>query len=900
MKVTGWFSGLSNQRHSSGKVQRIAGSLGVAILLVAAGAARGQNAVAPAPDARMSVPDGYSARHSVDVGGRVAAIKGSGAMYDTLMNLQSGPRVLGETFEMRALPDTKHPLVDTLFAVGSGFGGDPNNFTGLDFAKGRIYEFSGTFRRDRQYFDYDLLGNGNIPGGQSIPIGPTAAPTGAYPWPQEVVSPVMFNTVRRMTDTSVTLFPLSMVTWRAGYSQNIFQGPSLSPSGYQFAGSYDVLLQEYQRNSSDDFTGALDWKPVRGTKLTFEEQIDHLKMDSFFTMAPGYFNVQEADGTPVALLSNYDALTPYSASACNTSSMGGLPLLSSPPSSGGLPVINAACAVISSYMRSQPTRILYPTEILRLQSASIRNVSMNGNFRYTHANMNLPDYYDSFEGLTKASGTAGANRSITYLGNASAKREVVAADYGIVWQAVPVFSLSDQIDFSSVHEPGTAVIASGTTLQTPATAGGETINYAGPLTTISAATGASSFEGSPAIGTPLPGYFGQRFITNDFSGTWDAASRITLSLTYRHVTHTIAEGTPGTSPAGAAAGTPCCASPLAVGATSDGTVAINENGGIFTAAVRPTANWDVNGSVQVLYADNAFTSVGARQTRRYRFHTIYKPKPWATLSGAFNDAERHNNTNNNQALVAEFVPPSATPAPKGTAATGTPYEGPLDHVDHSRVVSLGASLAPSEHYGFDLYYAHSDVYMATNICYNNGATATIPGAVAGPNATTCPNVFGRGATAATELAGTALSDWYARDFMDAPTQFASAAIHLSPVDKVHANIGYRVSDVGGSQFFTDARSVNGSLDSRYQSPFFDLAWTIHSGLIWKAEYNYYGYGEAGPSGSQYCSAATTATATVVPCASLSYPTGVTEPTSGLTAPRVFHANNVTLSMHYEF
>ena len=59
--------------------------------------------------------------------------------------------------------------------------------------------------------------------------------------------------------------------------------------------------QEYQRNSTDDFTGAIDWKPVQGTKLTFEEQIDHYKADSFFTMAPSDFIVQEADGTKVAL-----------------------------------------------------------------------------------------------------------------------------------------------------------------------------------------------------------------------------------------------------------------------------------------------------------------------------------------------------------------------------------------------------------------------------------------------------------------------------------------------------------------------------------------------------------------------------------------------------------------------
>ena len=40
---------------------------------------------------------------------------------------------------------------------------------------------------------------------------------------------------------------------------------------------------------------------------------------------------------------------------------------------------------------------------------------MNGDFRYTNANMNLPNYYDSFQGLTKTT------RSMAYMGNC--KRE---------------------------------------------------------------------------------------------------------------------------------------------------------------------------------------------------------------------------------------------------------------------------------------------------------------------------------------------------------------------------------------------------------------------------------------------------------------------------------------------
>jgi hypothetical protein len=73
------------------------------------------------------------------------------------------------------------------------------------------------------------------------------------------------------------------------------------------------------------------------------------------------------------------------------------------------------------------------------------------------------------------------------------------------------------------------------------------------------------------------------------------------------------------------------------------------------------------------YADNALTPVTPRQLWHYRVHARYRPKPWATISGAFNDLERHNNTNNNQAAVA---------------AGDDPYEGPLDHVDRTRIASV--------------------------------------------------------------------------------------------------------------------------------------------------------------------------------------------------------------------
>jgi hypothetical protein len=559
-------------------------------------------------------------------------------------------------------------------------------------------------------------------------------------------------------------------------------------------------------------------------------------------------------------------------------------IFSAPQTTGGLPIINPACDVVTSYLRSQPTRILYPTETFRFQSTSIKNVTMNGDFRYTKANMNLPNYYENFQGLVGESATAAgvtpaypaqAIRSATFTGSATAKREVVSADYGFVWQATKTVSLSDQVDYSNVHQPGTSNISLGITANT-STNPNETINYSGTL-----GPGSNlSVEGS-ANGTALPDYFGQRFLTNNLTGSWDALPRTTLSLTYRYRTHMIAEGDQS-----AGGGNPGNI-PIPVSATSGGTVTINENGGIFNAAVRPTNDWDVNGTVEVLYDDNAFTPVGPRQTKHYRVHTLYRPKPWATLSGAFNDLERHNNTNNAQVDIA----------------AGGLYYGPIDHVDHSRVTSLGAVLTPNEHYGVDFNYAHSDVYTATNTCYTSGAAgASYPG-TASAGVTGVPNVYANGVCGGVFARGTTTPvDWYARDFMDAPTQYGSVALALSPIDKIHSHIGYRVSSVNGNQFFKDARDVKGSLDSTYQSPFVNLAWTVHTGLILRAEYNFYGYGEGGPSGAALCSTSTSATAVAIPCNSstITGPTGLTESPSGLTAPRNFHANNVTLGVHFAF
>jgi hypothetical protein len=868
MKNNGWFSGIVCERPASARVSRAAGAMAVAMLLLPSGFAVAQDAkpAAPAPESKFTTPDGYATHHTIDMGGRMTNVVGSGAMYDTLVNLQSGPRVEGESFEMHALPGAKHALLDNLSAFGTGFGGDPNIMAKLDASKGKIYEFSGLFRRDRLFSDYDLLANPNIPSGLSIPIGPSNARTASLTWPQVNDSPVMFNIVRRMTDTNLTIMPLAKFTARLAYSHSTMEGPTLSPSYTLFGMKYNALLRQYERNGNDNFMGGIDWKPSRTTKISLEMQANHYKYDTFFTLNPNGFLVQEANGTP-AYLGNYTSFTPYGIGACNTTSMGSAyttaavnTILSPANTPGGLPIVNPACDVVTSYMRSAPSRTWLPTETIRMQSTAIKNITMNGNVHYTLGAMNMPNYYENSQGLN------GTIRSaISTGGYATAHRAVFGADYGLTWRVSPALSLADQVSYSSIQEPGYAFIPVPVTLNTPtdtkASTGNETINYSGALT-----PGVGSLPHGNT-GAVQSNFFGQEYVINSATASWDASARAQFSLTYRFSNRNIGQGIPHTGPI-----------PIVVSDPVSGNIAITENAGVITAAVRPAKNWSLNGSVEIGYADNAFTAVGQRQFKIFRVHTLYRPKTWAVISASYSDRERHNNTNNNQDVVA---------------AGDANYSGPINHVDYSRVGSVGLALTPNEHYGVNLNYSYSDVYAATNICYSSGAAAATATAPAFAGAATVTS-------AGTPNLCVGNTTWLARDFMDAPTQFGSVSLSVNPTEKLHSNLGYTASAVNGSRFFNDARDVNGSMVSNYQTPFFNLSYTMHPGLIWKAQYNFYGYGEGGPSGAAMCSTTTSPTAVITPCASIGVPTGMTEGTAGATAPRVFHANNVMLGVHYEF
>ena len=85
--------------------------------------------VRPRPPAPPAEPDGitsggYQIHSSIELGYRSTDVTGSGDMYDTLVNLQTGPRILDQTLTMQSV-DHQGLLFDDLYLNSFGWGGDP-------------------------------------------------------------------------------------------------------------------------------------------------------------------------------------------------------------------------------------------------------------------------------------------------------------------------------------------------------------------------------------------------------------------------------------------------------------------------------------------------------------------------------------------------------------------------------------------------------------------------------------------------------------------------------------------------------------------------------------------------------------------------------------------------------
>ena len=168
----------------------------------------------------------YMVRQSIEFGGRITENSGNQQMYDTLVNLQSGPRLLGQELSMQSI-SRNGSLFDNLYLSSFGLGGDPNDMVRLRIEKNKWYNFVGLYRRDQNFFDYNLFANPltlnpGITNCSTVVAGAVSLARRV----QSVVhyfysnSPHLQSTTRNMGDFNLTLFPQSAVRVRLGFARN--------------------------------------------------------------------------------------------------------------------------------------------------------------------------------------------------------------------------------------------------------------------------------------------------------------------------------------------------------------------------------------------------------------------------------------------------------------------------------------------------------------------------------------------------------------------------------------------------------------------------------------------------------------------------------------------------------
>ncbi|MGD1025259.1 MAG: hypothetical protein ABR880_20940 [Candidatus Sulfotelmatobacter sp.] len=356
----------------------------------------------PAP-AATAEPDGvtrggYQIHQSVELGYRTTDVTGSGDMYDTLVNLQSGPRILDQTLTMQSI-DHQGLLFDDLYLNSFGWGGDPNNALRLRADKNKWYNLQGSFRRDQYFSDYDLLAN---------PLNP---PTSTPSIPV-LTSPHEFATTRRMSDFDLMLLPQSTVSFRLGYSHNNMTGPSYSSI---HEGTEASLLQDWN-TTMNSYRLGVDFRIAPRTVLSYDQFLDYYKGDTDYQLNP--INEVLVPSTPTS-----SASLGLSIDTANKEPCAVVPPATSLVVGGTL--TNVTCSAYFSYLRNQRIRTSTPTERVSLRSNYFQRIELVASFSYSSATSSTP-LDESFNGLI----TRTATRAFLGTGEADANRISDTADLG--------------------------------------------------------------------------------------------------------------------------------------------------------------------------------------------------------------------------------------------------------------------------------------------------------------------------------------------------------------------------------------------------------------------------------------------------------------------------------------
>ncbi|MBZ5700093.1 MAG: hypothetical protein LAN18_16275 [Acidobacteriia bacterium] len=828
----------------------------------------------------------YNVQQSAEIGYRVTSITGNQNTYQTFAGYNPGARLLDYTLSIRSL-NHQGLLFDNINFSNFGYGGDPDNASRLRVNKNKLYDFSATFRRHRNFWDYSMLAN---------PLNPVPIGTGLQAFAVNQ-SPHALYLVRRMQDYDLTLLPQSRVRFRLGYSHYANEGPSLT----SFHGTTDFLLAQSYRVKMNTYRMGVDFRVLSKTTISYDQFLEYDRQDTSDTLANTPFLVSTSGVFPGTLpvdmgLNWYYSPAGTNSFTCNSGTSGAMLAPVNPFVSGGF--INPNCKQYASYSRTNPIRNFMPTERLSFQSRYVPKLEMAGSASYSSGHSVITGLNDSANEWTGSS--TSMVRNLIVSGPADAKRIFAHANWSGVFSLTDKIRIVDSLRYDQWQTPAfanvvnTSVFAAGTTngltgiLLPPASfaplvASGPSFASICP-SPYNAATCPQHQSYNSTSGAPLSGssscgagnvspcstaaadfsntlysnYMSQRLITNTVQIQADFTKRISGRIGYMYENKRIRgfqfanlqstvyyPGGAGGSAANdfwAARGN--C--PYATGTTTfhnaSGTCVQNTDGTVtFTPA--PADNSDIDDDTIHEHVGLAGLTLRPMDTLRIN----------ADFEFGYNDFSFTRIWPRNFQSYKVHV--NYKPRTWATIDGSVDIRGNRDNVtsvnniEHGRTYGVSVMLARGSKLAYTAGYNYTDLYTQTFICFRDSVANTAgppqmrmtgPGGVAGyliytPTNSPCPNSI------STLPENASAINLGTMAFYSNKQHYVSSDLMWKPVNRVTTGIGYTASFAGGSTVFLDPLQPGGTLAFTYQRPFASIQFDIYKGLSFKTTWNYYGY-----------------------------------------------------------
>ena len=613
---------------------------------------------------------GFHVTQSIELGGRINEVTGSEAMYDTLVNYQTGARILEQSLTMQSL--THQDVFDTLTLDSFGWGGDPEQALRLRVAKYRWYNFSASYQHMQNYFDYDLLAN---------PLNPAA---GANPFIPILTSPHAFYDRQNLYNYDLVLLPMRRISFRFDYNRNRISGPSFS-SVHQ---GTDSLNNENWDTTLNGFRFGADFRVTKKTVLSYTQLLQ------YYVGGPTYslntFNSWPlSNGQPVTFgLPWFNSGSPCSA-----------------PQTNG--IANPVCNGYFNYGLFQHENTSIPSEQINLKSSSLKWLDFNGQYQYSHASSSTP-LYETFYGLT----TRSNNLGYTTPGSSSKARwNSSSADVSATIHINDQLRFVETFRFRNFSVAGSFLDRELAYFNAASRGAGSLLNPIATFPpTILTHSSSSAADVTNEINTNM---IGQRTLQNDFQMQYDVTQYFGLRAGFVWNQYIIQPGNifqaalgdiyyPNTPNRGNCVGVPLnpdgsCTFVGVITPWGSPTTEINRYSAVFGAWYRNANGVHANVNAQFGSADNWVYRIDPTSFFNFNGNVSYAPHPWLMLGGNF------------------------------MFQRGTNNAADINYNQHNYIVGANATITPGKHWGVDLAYNFDAIQQNIILCFTGSVVP--PGSV---------------------------------------------------------------------------------------------------------------------------------------------------------------------------